>query len=106
MSESRAEHDEIAINGRLRVETIDDEVQFWSEHDGWVATVGHKIRGDGLTEAEAVRMAELWNDQKSIAKLERALHAHCPTAAGKSSDVCTICFSKPDWWWTRGEGGA
>ncbi len=54
-------HDEIAINGKLRVETIDDEVQFWSELDGWVATVGHKIRGDGLTEAEAERMAELWN---------------------------------------------
>jgi len=59
----RADHDEIAINGKLRVETIDDEIQFWSEHDGWVATVGHKVRGDGLTEAEATEMARLWNER-------------------------------------------
>lgn len=68
----RADHDQIAINGRLRVETIDDEVQFFSEFDGWVATVGHKIRGDGLTEAEAKRMAELWNSaEQQQAEIER-----------------------------------
>ena len=63
--------DELAINGRLRVEVAENgSVQFWSEFDGWVATVGHTKNGDGLMLAEAEKMADLWNNQERIAELE------------------------------------
>lgn len=64
-----SEYDDIAINGKLRVEVHACQIQFWSEFDGWVATVGHTVNGDGLMLAEAQLMADLWN--KHAAKAAR-----------------------------------
>ena len=87
MSESkwtpeRADHDEIAINGPLRVETIDDEIHFYSQFDGWVATVGNVVKGDGLTVAEAKRMAVLWNAMQGVDDPQAFVEALTATVTG------------------------